>query len=382
MALPRYHDSDAFDELEKLVLDYAVAMTRTPPQVDDELFAAMREHFGERQMVELTNMIALENLRSRFNIAFHMSPSGFSEGMLCIVPELPGGLRAHPRIADRRVRILLAGATGVIGRTLLPLLLERGHEVVAVCRSPEKLDGLRAQGAQAVALDALDAAAVQRAMTAARPQAVVHQLTAIPAHINPRTMVRDFAANDRLRTEGTANLLAAAARRGRRALHRSEHRLRLRPRTAGTIHVEQDPLTRARAGPEGVPPLGGRGCRARAQRAGSGRRGAPLRVLLRARERDRARRLDGRRAEASPPSDRRLRGRRVVLRPHRRRRLGDRVRARPRGPGGAERSSMHDPARVSEWIPALARALGAPARRGACRRGWHAWPPAPTAQPA
>jgi AhpD family alkylhydroperoxidase len=99
VALPRYRDSDAFDELETLVLDYAVAMTRTPPQVDDELFAAMREHFGERQMVELTNMIALENLRSRFNNAFQMSPSGFSEGMLCIVPEsLPAA--AEPAAAS------------------------------------------------------------------------------------------------------------------------------------------------------------------------------------------------------------------------------------------------------------------------------------------
>jgi len=89
LALPRYRDSDAFDELERLVLDYAVAMTRTPPEVDDELFAALREHFDERQLVELTNMIALENLRSRFNHGFAMSPAGFSEGMVCIVPESP-----------------------------------------------------------------------------------------------------------------------------------------------------------------------------------------------------------------------------------------------------------------------------------------------------
>ncbi len=89
MALPRYRDSDAFDELERLVLDYAVAMTRTPPEVDDELFAALREHFDERQLVELTNIVALENLRSRFNHAFAMSPAGFSEGLVCIVPESP-----------------------------------------------------------------------------------------------------------------------------------------------------------------------------------------------------------------------------------------------------------------------------------------------------
>lgn len=87
LELPRYRESEAFDERERLVLDYAVAMTRTPPEVGDELFAALREHFDERQMVELTNMIALENLRSRFNSAFDMTPAGFSEGMVCIVPE-------------------------------------------------------------------------------------------------------------------------------------------------------------------------------------------------------------------------------------------------------------------------------------------------------
>ncbi len=89
LALPRYSESDAFDELERLVLDYAVAMTCTPPEIGDELFASLREHFDERQMVELTNIIALENLRSRFNIAFDMDPAGFSEGRVCIVPESP-----------------------------------------------------------------------------------------------------------------------------------------------------------------------------------------------------------------------------------------------------------------------------------------------------
>jgi alkylhydroperoxidase family enzyme len=86
-ALPRYRDSNEFDELERLVLDYATAMSRTPTSVDDELFARMREHFDERQMVELTNVIALENARARFNSAFDMTPAGFAEGMVCVVPE-------------------------------------------------------------------------------------------------------------------------------------------------------------------------------------------------------------------------------------------------------------------------------------------------------
>jgi alkylhydroperoxidase family enzyme len=87
LALPHYRDSDRFTELERLVLDYATAISRTPTEVTDELFAAMREHFDERQMVELTNVIALENMRARFNSAFDMTPAGFSEGMVCAIPE-------------------------------------------------------------------------------------------------------------------------------------------------------------------------------------------------------------------------------------------------------------------------------------------------------
>jgi len=87
LALPRYRDSDAFDELERLVLDYAVAMSSTPASVTDELFDALRAHFSERQLLELTNVIALENMRARFNLAFDMTPAGFSEGQVCIVPE-------------------------------------------------------------------------------------------------------------------------------------------------------------------------------------------------------------------------------------------------------------------------------------------------------
>ena len=87
LAMPHYRDSDQFTALEKLVLDYATAISRTPTGVTDELFAAMREHFDERQMVELTNVIALENMRARFNSAFDMTPAGFSDGMVCVVPE-------------------------------------------------------------------------------------------------------------------------------------------------------------------------------------------------------------------------------------------------------------------------------------------------------
>jgi AhpD family alkylhydroperoxidase len=89
LALPHYRESEEFGELEKLVLDYAVGVTHTPVEVSDELFAALREHFDERQMVELTNAIAIENLHARFNAALGIGSAGFTEGMACAVPE-PG----------------------------------------------------------------------------------------------------------------------------------------------------------------------------------------------------------------------------------------------------------------------------------------------------
>ena len=86
LALPRYRESGLFTDLEKLVLDYAVGMSRTPVEVPDDLFAALREHFDEAQLVELTSAIALENMRGRFNLALGVGVAGFSEGMVCAVP--------------------------------------------------------------------------------------------------------------------------------------------------------------------------------------------------------------------------------------------------------------------------------------------------------
>jgi len=88
--LPRHRDSDAFDAVEKLVLDYAAAMSRTPVQVSDELVARLEERFDDAQLVELTTAIAIENFRSRFNHALGLDPQGFSEGGYCVVPELAG----------------------------------------------------------------------------------------------------------------------------------------------------------------------------------------------------------------------------------------------------------------------------------------------------
>lgn len=110
MALPRYRESEEFDELEKLVLDYACAISRTPTQVGDELFASLREHFDERQLVELTNVIVLENARARFNSAFDMTPAGFSEGMVCAPMERPGETTAAGPPAASGPAAPIAGA--------------------------------------------------------------------------------------------------------------------------------------------------------------------------------------------------------------------------------------------------------------------------------
>ena len=86
LALPRYRESELFTDLEKLVLDYAVGMSRTPVDVSEALFAKMRQHFNEAQLVELTHVIALENLRGRFNLALGIGAAGFSEGKVCAIP--------------------------------------------------------------------------------------------------------------------------------------------------------------------------------------------------------------------------------------------------------------------------------------------------------
>ena len=86
LALPNYHTADCFSDVDRLVLDYASAMSRTPVEVSDELFYALRKHFDVPQMVELTSVIALENLRARFNLALDIGSAGFSEGMVCALP--------------------------------------------------------------------------------------------------------------------------------------------------------------------------------------------------------------------------------------------------------------------------------------------------------
>jgi 2-alkyl-3-oxoalkanoate reductase len=112
------------------------------------------------------------------------------------------------------MKILLAGASGAIGRALIPLLIQQQHEVTGVFRNPAHADRVKSLGATPMILDALDAQAVGKAFAETKPQAVINQLTAIPPRIDLRHFDRDFALTNQLRTEGTRNLTTAAANAG------------------------------------------------------------------------------------------------------------------------------------------------------------------------
>jgi nucleoside-diphosphate-sugar epimerase len=112
------------------------------------------------------------------------------------------------------MRVFLAGATGAVGTHLVPQLLEHGHTVVGTSRSAEGAARLRAAGADGVVLDLLDAWAVHDAVRDARPDAIVHQATALKGLSDFKHFDASFAATNRLRTEGTDHLLAAARAHG------------------------------------------------------------------------------------------------------------------------------------------------------------------------
>ena len=92
--IPRFRESDAFDADEKLVLEYAEGISRTPVEVSDELFTRLRERFDEDQIVELTWAAAIENLRARFNWALGIDSQNYTEGATCIRPETVPAERA------------------------------------------------------------------------------------------------------------------------------------------------------------------------------------------------------------------------------------------------------------------------------------------------
>ena len=89
-ALPDYKSAACFSEVDKLVLEYAAGMSRTPVEATDDLFGALQDHFDTAALVELTFIIALENLRARFNLALDIGSAGFSDGKVCALPDAGG----------------------------------------------------------------------------------------------------------------------------------------------------------------------------------------------------------------------------------------------------------------------------------------------------
>src|SRR4051794_25968895 len=140
------------------------------------------------------------------------------------------------------MRVFVAGATGAIGRQLVPRLVAEGHEVHGMTRSESKRALLEEMGAVPVVADALDPDAVAKAVGDARPEVIVHELTAIGA-IDLRHLDRDFALTNRLRTEGTDHLLSAGQAVGvRRFVAQGVSTYGLYARTGGPVKTEEDPL--------------------------------------------------------------------------------------------------------------------------------------------
>lgn len=141
------------------------------------------------------------------------------------------------------MRIFLAGATGVLGRRLVPALRAAGHEVTGTTRGSDKADQLRAAGAEPVVLDPLDRAAVVAAVAAAKPAVVMHQLTALAnLSMNFKRFDREFATTNLLRTKGLDYLLEAAVAAGARRFIAQSFAGFPNERTGGPVKTEQDPL--------------------------------------------------------------------------------------------------------------------------------------------
>ncbi len=239
------------------------------------------------------------------------------------------------------MKVFVAGATGALGKQLVPRLVAAGHEVTGMTRSPQKIETLHDLGARAAVADALDADAVAQAVAEAEPEVIVHQLTALSASLDLRHFERDFAQTNRLRTEGTDILLSAARAAGTRRFVAQSFAGWPAERSGGPVKTEDDPVdphppAAVRTTLEAIlyleravtnaTPIEGVALRY----GGFYGPGTSLQLDPPAR---RARRGD------PPPEvpDRRQRGRRLVVRAHRGRRRRHRDRDRTGRPGGIQR---------------------------------------------
>jgi nucleoside-diphosphate-sugar epimerase len=148
------------------------------------------------------------------------------------------------------LRVLVAGAAGVIGRRLVPLLRERGYEVYGTTRSPARAEDLGRAGAHPIILDAFDRKAVMDAVSAVRPRVLIHQLTDLSGGFAPERVAETLARNSRLRTEGTRNLVDAARVADVRRLIAQSLAWVYAP--GHEPHVEDDPLDREAEGTRAV----------------------------------------------------------------------------------------------------------------------------------
>jgi nucleoside-diphosphate-sugar epimerase len=140
------------------------------------------------------------------------------------------------------MHVFIAGATGAVGRTLIPTLIAEGHTVTGTTRSEAKARSLHDLGATPVVMDGLDPDSVMAAVTAAAPDAIVHQMTALSGNIDFRNIDKGFAMTNRLRSEGTEHLLAAAQAVGARRFVAQSFAGWPSARTGRAIKTEADPL--------------------------------------------------------------------------------------------------------------------------------------------
>src|SRR5215204_5900900 len=161
-----------------------------------------------------------------------------------------GPVGSSQRVNETRgtiMKVFVAGATGALGRQLVPQLVARGHEVVGMTRSASKQDLVRSLGARPVVADALDPDAVAQAVASAEPEVIVHQLTALSGPMSMRDARRpdrSVAATmtNRLRTEGTDHLLAAGRGVGARRFVAQSFGAIRSARAGGPVQTEADPI--------------------------------------------------------------------------------------------------------------------------------------------
>jgi 2-alkyl-3-oxoalkanoate reductase len=140
------------------------------------------------------------------------------------------------------MRVMVVGANGAIGTRLVPQLTRRGHEVIGTYSSPGKAEKVRALDAEPIRLDLLNANAVRKAVLEARPDAIIHQATSLANAGFSRSLDKTFAGTNRLRTEGTDNLLAAAREAGVTRLVAQSFVPYRYTRTGSLVKTEDDPL--------------------------------------------------------------------------------------------------------------------------------------------